>query len=51
MEVAKTFQKILTKQGLEFKLGTKVTGATKQGSTIKVDIESVKDAKKDTVRN
>lgn len=49
-EVAKTFQKILTKQGLKFKLGTKVTGAEKDGSTIRVNIEDAKDSnKKETV--
>ncbi|KAG5894167.1 hypothetical protein JTB14_001862 [Gonioctena quinquepunctata] len=45
-EVAKSFQKILTKQGLNFKLGTKVTGATKEGDVIKVNIEDVKDSNK-----
>lgn len=29
MEVSKNFQRILKKQGMNFKLGTKVTGATK----------------------
>lgn len=48
-EVAKTFQKILTKQGIKFKLGTKVLGATKSGNTIKVDVEGAKDGKKDSV--
>lgn len=41
-EVSKNFQKILAKQGLKFKLGTKVTGATKTGSGIKVSVEDVK---------
>lgn len=45
-EVAKSFQKILTKQGLKFKLGTKVTGAEKDGSTIRVNIEDAKDPNK-----
>lgn len=49
-EVAKTFQKVLTKQGLKFKLGTKVTGAEKDGSVIRVNIEDAKDPnKKETV--
>ncbi|XP_023023458.1 dihydrolipoyl dehydrogenase, mitochondrial [Leptinotarsa decemlineata] len=48
-EVAKTFQKILTKQGLNFKLGTKVTGAKKEGGVIKVNIEDVKDSNKQEV--
>ena len=51
-EVAKSFQKILTKQGLKFKLGTKVTGATKSGSRITVSVENVKDSsKKEEVNN
>lgn len=50
-EVAKTFQKVLTKQGLNFKLGTKVTNAEKDGSAIKVSVEDVKDpSKKEVVR-
>lgn len=51
LEVAKNFQRILSKQGLKFKLDTKVTGATKQGSKITVNIESAKDSsKKEEVR-
>lgn len=38
-EVAKTFQKVLTKQGLKFKLGYKVTGATRSGSNVTVSLE------------
>ncbi|XP_054274652.1 dihydrolipoyl dehydrogenase, mitochondrial-like isoform X1 [Macrosteles quadrilineatus] len=45
-EVAKQFQRILGKQGMNFKLGTKVMGARKEGSTIKVSVENVKDAAK-----
>jgi len=41
-EVSKAFQKILAKQGLNFKLGTKVTGASKSGSTITVNVEAAK---------
>lgn len=49
-EVSKTMQKIMTKQGLNFKLGTKVTGAEKVGSEIKVSIEDAKDpSKKETL--
>lgn len=49
-EVSKTFQKILTKQGLEFKLGTKVTSAVNQGGVIKVGVENAKDpSKKETL--
>lgn len=42
LEVAKQFQRICIKQGIKFKLETKVTGADKSGSNIKVNIESVK---------
>lgn len=48
-EVAKSFQKILTKQGLKFKLGTKVTGAVKHGSGVTVSVESVKDGAKEDI--
>ncbi|XP_046851728.1 dihydrolipoyl dehydrogenase, mitochondrial-like [Xenia sp. Carnegie-2017] len=46
MEISKNFQRILKKQGMNFKLNTKVTGATKNGEIIKVDVESVKDSSK-----
>lgn len=46
MEVSKTFQRVLTKQGLKFMLETKVLSAQRSGSTIKVNIESVKDSSK-----
>lgn len=42
-------QKILTKQGLNFKLGTKVTGATKEGGVVKVSIEDANDSSKSEV--
>ncbi|MGC1304990.1 MAG: dihydrolipoyl dehydrogenase [Caulobacteraceae bacterium] len=38
-EVATAFQRSLTKQGVKFHLGTKVTGATKDGSGVKLTIE------------
>lgn len=38
-EVAKSFQKILTKQGLKFKLGYKVTGAERSGNGVTVKLE------------
>ncbi len=51
MEVSKSFQRILQKQGLEFKLDTKVLSAdTSSPSSIKVNVESVKNPdKKETV--
>ncbi|MEZ0211721.1 MAG: FAD-dependent oxidoreductase, partial [Xanthobacteraceae bacterium] len=38
-EVAKSFQRILQKQGFAFKLGTKVTGVDSSGDTLKVTLE------------
>ena len=49
MEISKTFQRSLTKQGLKFKLNTKVLSATRNGPNIKVSTEGVKDSKKDEV--
>eukprot|EP00928_Gymnodinium_smaydae_P028391 TRINITY_DN2165_c0_g1_i1.p1 TRINITY_DN2165_c0_g1~~TRINITY_DN2165_c0_g1_i1.p1 ORF type:complete len:519 (+),score=158.99 TRINITY_DN2165_c0_g1_i1:58-1557(+) len=39
-EVSKNFLTLLKKQGMEFKLGTKVTGVEKSGSGLKVSTES-----------
>ena len=49
MEVSKGFQRICTKQGLKFKLNTKVTGARKEGDKVKVTVEGVKDGKTEEV--
>jgi dihydrolipoamide dehydrogenase len=49
MEVSKAFQKILTKQGLKFKLDTKVTGAEKNGENIRVSVEGAKGGNTETV--
>lgn len=38
-EVAKQFQRILQKQGMKFMLSTKVMGATKNGDTLRVNVE------------
>uniref|UniRef100_T1IZ39 Dihydrolipoyl dehydrogenase n=1 Tax=Strigamia maritima TaxID=126957 RepID=T1IZ39_STRMM len=46
MEISKNFQKILTKQGLQFNLNTKVTAAQKVGNKVKIQAENVKDASK-----
>lgn len=46
LEVSKGFQKILVKQGLNFKLGTKVMGAEKTSNGITVKVEDVKDPNK-----
>lgn len=51
-EVSKTFQRVLGKQGMKFKLGHKVTGACQEGGGIKVSIENAKDpSKKEEVRS
>lgn len=44
-EVAKTTQKLLAKQGLKFKLGSKVTKGVRDGDIVKVGIEDVKSSK------
>lgn len=44
-EISKNFQRILTKQGIKFKLSTKVLSASKEGSSIKVAVEGVKNGK------
>ncbi len=41
-EVSKQTQRLLTKQGLDFKLGAKVTGVEKSGTGAKVTFEPVK---------
>lgn len=45
-EVSKTMQKVLAKQGLKFKLGTKVMAASKRGNEIVVSVEDAKDSSK-----
>merc|ERR1712020_334588 len=45
MDISKQFQRIMTKQGIKFKLNTKVMGARKEGGKIKVSVEGVKDGK------
>jgi len=39
LDVAKSFQRILQKQGFAFKLGSKVTGGDTSGKTLKVSVE------------
>jgi dihydrolipoamide dehydrogenase len=48
-EVAKQFQKLLAKQGLDFKLGAKVTGVAKSGKGAKVTFEPVKGGDAETL--
>jgi len=44
-ELAKMTQRMLTKQGLKFKLGAKVTGAKAGNSGVTLSVEAVKDGK------
>jgi len=46
-DISKQFQRIMTKQGIKFKLNTKVTGAVKEGGKVKVTVEGVKDGKQE----
>ncbi|KAK6203003.1 FAD flavoprotein [Scheffersomyces amazonensis] len=46
-EVAKQSQKLLAKQGLNFKLGTKVTSGVRDGEVVKIEVENVKSGKKE----
>lgn len=48
-EVSKTFQRILAKQGMKFKLNTKVTKAEKVDGKIEVEVEDAKSGKKETL--
>lgn len=49
LDVAKNFQRILQKQGLKFKMDTKVTSASRVGDKIKVAVEGVKNQKQEEV--
>lgn len=44
-EVAKQTQRLLQKQGLKFKLGTKVTSGKRDGDIVKISVEEVKSGK------
>lgn len=46
-EVATTTQKFLKKQGLDFKLGTKVIAAERSGDVVNIVVEDVKSGKQD----
>jgi dihydrolipoamide dehydrogenase len=50
-EVAKVFQRLLSKQGIGFLLNTKVISASKAGGKISVSVEGVSDGKKQEVFN
>merc|ERR1719479_773912 len=49
MEISKNFQRICQKQGLKFKLNTKVVSAKREGEKVFVNIEGVKDGKTETL--
>jgi dihydrolipoamide dehydrogenase len=48
-EISKTFQRILTKQGLTFQLSTKVTGVEKTKAGLKVTVEPAAGGDKSTI--
>ncbi|MCW8307546.1 dihydrolipoyl dehydrogenase [Acidiphilium sp. PA] len=48
-EIAGSFQKILTKLGLKFKLGTKVTGASKTAAGVTLTLEPAKGGAAETL--
>ena len=50
LEVAKTFQRVLAKQGFAFKLSTKVIGATRDDSGVTLSLEPVKGGAPETLR-
>jgi dihydrolipoamide dehydrogenase len=48
-EVSRNFQRILEKQGFKFRLSSKVISVKKDKNGAKVEVESVKDGKKETL--
>src|SRR5690606_15975989 len=48
-ELAKHFQRVLSKQGLEFRLGTKVTSAVKSGGAVTLTLEPAKGGPAETL--
>lgn len=48
-EVAKTFERVLGKQGIAFRLGTKVTAADTSGNQIKLTVEPAKGGTAETI--
>src|SRR5690606_27440983 len=48
-EIAKQFQRLLTKQGFTFKLGAKVTAVQRTGNGASVTFEPVKGGKAETI--
>ena len=48
-EISKQAQKILTKQGMKFKLNTKVNSGENTGSSVKLEVEAAKGGKNETL--
>ena len=48
-EISKEFQKILTKQGIKFKLNSKVTGVKNSGAKVKIEFIDNSDSKKEEI--
>jgi dihydrolipoamide dehydrogenase len=48
-EISKSAQKILKKQGIDFKLNTKVMGGDASGDKVKLQVEAAKGGKEETV--
>lgn len=48
-DMAKTMQKILSKQGMKFKLNTKVMGGDISTDSIAINVEAAKGGKQETV--
>ncbi|KAK4686578.1 dihydrolipoamide dehydrogenase, partial [Tremellales sp. Uapishka_1] len=48
-EVGKQFQKILQKQGFKFKLNTKVLSGKREGDVVKLQVDSAKGGKEETL--
>ncbi|KAI0012395.1 dihydrolipoyl dehydrogenase [Xylariaceae sp. FL0662B] len=48
-EIAKQAQKLLKRQGMDFKVGTKVVSGDKSGETIKLEVESAKGGKPESL--
>ncbi|KAM0348319.1 hypothetical protein ACHAPU_004287 [Fusarium lateritium] len=50
-EIAKNTQKILKKQGLDFKLNTKVVSGDKSGDKVKLEVDSAKGGKPESIES
>jgi dihydrolipoamide dehydrogenase len=48
-EISNEFQKILTKQGIRFKMGSKVTSVNNNGNSVSIKYTNVKDSKEDAI--